>query len=133
MSVELHWLILTVLMTALFWVPIVLDRMVVRGLWSTIQGTTAEVNLPHSAWAQRARRAHDNAIENLALFAPAVLALHLLHISTEATRMAVVAYFFARLVHFVVYSIGVPLGRTLAFTVGWIAQMGLIGALLGWF
>ena len=133
MTVELHWLTLTVLMTALFWVPIFLDRVVVRGLWPAIQGTTPEVNLPHSIWAQRAMRAHANAIENLAVFVPLVLVANLLHVSNEVTRMAVVVYFFARLLHFVVYTVGVPLGRTPMFTVGWAAQMALVGAILGWF
>jgi hypothetical protein len=39
MTTELYWLTLTVLMTALFWVPYFLDRVAVRGMWSTISGT----------------------------------------------------------------------------------------------
>ena len=35
------------------------------------------------------------------------------------TQMAVVVYFAARLAHYVVYTLGVPLGRTLSFTVAW--------------
>jgi hypothetical protein len=31
MTTELYWMTLTVFMTALFWVPYVLDRYVVRG------------------------------------------------------------------------------------------------------
>jgi len=133
MTVELHWLTLTVLLTALLWVPHFLDRVLVRGLWGAIQGTTPEVGQPHSPWAQRALRAHQNATENLAVFAPLVLIAHLLHISTEVTRAAVLVYFFARIFHFIVYSAGVPLGRTLTFTIGWGAQVAMVGAILGWF
>ena len=32
MSSELFWLVLTVAMTGLFWVPYILDRIMVRGL-----------------------------------------------------------------------------------------------------
>ena len=32
MSIELFWLTLTVVMTALFWIPYILDRIAVRGL-----------------------------------------------------------------------------------------------------
>ena len=34
--------------------------------------------------------------------------------------------------HFVVYSAGVPLMRTLTFTVGWIAQLCILVSILGW-
>lgn len=132
MSAELYWLTLTVLMTALFWVPYVLDRIAVRGLAGAVADTKAETGGPHSLWAQRARSAHLNAVENLAIFVPAVLVAHALNISTPATRAAVVAYFFARLIHFVVYTAGVPLLRTLSFTVGWIAQIVLLASILHW-
>jgi len=39
-------------------------------------------------------------------------------------------YFFARLVHFVVYTLGIPVARTLAFTAGWLAQLVLIASIL---
>jgi uncharacterized MAPEG superfamily protein len=132
MTVELFWMILTVFMTALFWLPYLIDRIAVRGLWAAVSGTQAEVNLPHSPWAQRAVRAHQNAVENLAIFVPAVLTAHVLNISTPLTRMAAVAYFAARLLHYIVYTAGVPLGRTLCFTVGWVAQMVIIASVLHW-
>ena len=36
MTTELYWLTLTALMTALFWVPYVLNRMVMNGLLGTL-------------------------------------------------------------------------------------------------
>jgi uncharacterized MAPEG superfamily protein len=130
-TTELYWLTLTALMTALFWLPYVLDRMVVTGLGATLAGSAPDGGAL-SAWAQRAMRAHFNAIENLAIFAPIVLTAHLLGISNQATKAAVVIYFFARLVHFVVYSAGIPAARTLAFTVGWLAQIAIIASILRW-
>ena len=116
----------------MFWPPYILDRLFVRGIWPALSDTKPEGGGPHSLWAQRAIRAHQNAVENLVIFVPAVLIAHAMGLSTPATRMAVVVYFFARLVHFVVYTTGVPVVRTLAFAVGWIAQMVILATILGW-
>ena len=133
MTTELFWLSLTLLMTALFWVPYVLDRIAVRGLWGTLSATPPAQGTPQSAWAQRAREAHYNAVENLVIFAAAVLVAHVLKISSDGTQMAVKLYFFARLAHFVVYTAGIPAARTVAFTAGWIAQIVMLASILGWF
>jgi uncharacterized MAPEG superfamily protein len=130
-TTELYWLTLTALMTALFWLPYVFDRMVVMGLAVTLAGPAPD-NGKLPLWAQRAIRAHHNAIENLAIFAPVVLTAHLLGISNPATKAAAAVYFFARLVHFVVYSAGLPLARTLAFAAGWAAQIVFVAGILRW-
>lgn len=132
MTTELYWMTLTVLMTALFWVPYILNRMAVRGLGTTLSAELPERGEPQAAWAQRAAKAHTNAVENLAIFVPAVLVAHALAISTPATQAAAVVYFFARLAHFVVYSAGIPVARTLAFAAGWAAQVVIIASILGW-
>ena len=63
MTSELCWMTLTVLMTALFWVPYVLDRLAVRGPWTALSDPRPESGEPHSLWAQRAIKAHANAAE----------------------------------------------------------------------
>ena len=128
MTTELYWLTLTALMTALFWVPYVLNRMAMNGLSGTLAGGAPDSS-SLSLWAQRAIRAHANAVENLAIFAPVVLTAHVLGISNAATKAAVVVYFF---LHFAVYSAGVPAARTLAFTAGWLAQIAIIASILRW-
>jgi len=132
MTTELYWLTLTVLMTGLFWVPYILDRITVRGLGPAITGTTPETVNDQSMWAQRAVKAHQNAVENLAVIVPVVLIAHILNVSSSVTQTAIVVYFFARLVHFLVYTAGIPVVRTLAFATGWGAQMAFIAAILGW-
>ena len=132
MTAELNWMLLTVLMTSIFWSPYIVDRLVVRGFFPALMDRRAETFAPHSEWAQRAIRAHANAIENLAIFVPAVLALHLLNVSTPLTRAAAATYFFARLIHFLTYAAGVPMLRTLAFAVGWMAQVALLVSALKW-
>lgn len=131
MTTELYWLTLTALMTALFWVPYVLNRMVTNGLGGTLAGGAPDSHTL-STWAQRAIKAHGNAVENLAIFAPIVLTAHVLGISNNATKAAVVVYFFARLLHFLVYSAGIPAARTLTFTAGWLAQIAIIASILRW-
>ena len=86
MSKELYWLSLTLAMTALFWAPYVLNRMVVRGLLGTMANPSPG-DAPLAPWAERAKRAHSNALENLALFAPAVLAVHALGCTAEAAAV----------------------------------------------
>ena len=130
MSRDIHWLVLTLGMTSLFWVPYVLDRMVVKGLWGTFANPSA-VDPPLAPWAQRARAAHANAIENLAVFAPAALAVHALGIGNALTDTASAIYFFSRLAHVLVYSAGIPVLRTLAFFGGWGATAVLILRLAG--
>ena len=132
MTTELYWLTLTLLMTALFWLPYILNRIMVRGLIPAITGTKPETTDDQSEWAQRAIRAHMNAVENLAVMAPAVLIAHALKISTPGTETAVMVYFFARLVHYLVYTAGIPVVRTLAYAVGWVSTMAVVLAILGW-
>ena len=131
MTTELYWLTLTALMTALFWVPYVLNRVAMTGLGGTLAGGAPDSG-KLSTWAQRAIKAHGNPIENLAIFAPIVLTAHVLGISNGATRAAVVVYFFARLAHFVVYTAAIPAARTLTFTAGWLAQIAIIASCLRW-
>ena len=130
MNGELSWLAYTILMTALFWVPYVLNRMGVRGIWGTMQNPVPDK--PGLAeWALRAKAAHDNAVSNLVIFAPLVLMISHLGAGNANSVLACQIYFWARLVHFVVYTAGLPGIRTLSFLTGWGAQLWLLWILLG--
>lgn len=131
MTSEMTWLAATVLMTALFWIPYVLDRIAVRGLWAALAGAGPEGGA-QSPWAGRAINAHRNAVENLVVFAPLVLIANAQGLASPLLAGAAAAYFFARLVHFLVYSAGLPVVRTLAFAVGWVAQMIFAAAIFHW-
>jgi uncharacterized MAPEG superfamily protein len=128
MSTELFWLVLTVAMTGLFWVPYILDRIMVRGLMGAMANPTPKEK-PQSAWAQRMMAAHTNAVENLVIFAPLVLTARALSIATAATAFACALYFWSRLVHGVVYTLGIPGLRTLSFAGGFVAQVLLVLAI----
>ena len=130
MSSEIYWLTLTVLMTALFWVPYILNRMIEMGIWAAISNPNSDTT-PRAAWAQRMTNAHSNAVENLVIFAPLVIAVHIVGAGNELTAIAVKAYFFVRLIHFVGYSAGIPLIRTVMFLIGVVCQIILALAILG--
>jgi uncharacterized MAPEG superfamily protein len=121
MTRELFWLSLTVILTGLLWVPYILNRCQVRGL-SGAMANPSRNDKPHAEWATRLMFAHDNAVENLVIFAPLVLILAQIDYSTEWTVYACAVYFWARVAHLIVYTMGLPVFRTLAFTVGFLAQ-----------
>ena len=128
MSRELFWLTMTVILTGILWIPYILDRVKVRGLMKAMDNPSPK-DIPQSPWAQRLYFAHTNAVDNLVVFAPLVLILDSLGRSTQTTAIACAVYFWARLAHAVVYALGVPVLRTLAFTVGFIAQAVLVYAI----
>lgn len=129
MSKELFWLTLTAAMTGLFWLPYILDRIMVRGLMGAMANPSPSAP-PPSRWAERQMRAHTNAVENLVVFAPLVLTANALGISTGATATACAVYFWARLAHYLVFTFGIPVARTLAFAAGFAAQAVLALAIL---
>jgi uncharacterized MAPEG superfamily protein len=124
MTRELFWLTLTVILTGLLWVPYILNRVQVRGV-SGAMGNPTRNDLPQAEWANRMMFAHDNAVENLMIFAPLVLILNAIDYSTSMTVLACNVYFWSRLAHAIVYTLGVPVFRTLTFVVGFAAQVVL--------
>ena len=128
MTPELFWLTLTVILTGLLLVPYILNRSIVRGLTGAMANPSRDAK-PHAPWATRLMFAHDNAVENLVIFAPLVLILAQIDYSTKWTVYACATYFWARLAHLVVYTLGLPVFRTLAFTVGFLAQAVLVLAI----
>jgi len=131
MSKELYWLMWTVVTTGLLWVPYILDRIMVRGP----MGATANPSpndRPQSAWAQRMMAAHANTVENLVVFAPLVLVAQALNIHTAATAFACALFFWCRLIYVAVYTAGIPVVRTLAFAGGFVGQVILALAIIGW-
>jgi uncharacterized MAPEG superfamily protein len=128
MSTEIFWLVLTVAMTGLFWVPYILDRTMVRGLMGAM-ANPSPADKAQSPWAERMMAAHTNAVENLVIFAPLVLVIQVLSIATATTAFACALYFWSRLAHVVVYTLGIPGLRTLSFAAGFVAQALLVLAI----
>jgi len=123
MKAELMYLVWVTTLTALMWVPYILDRLMVWGVMDTVG--YPDNPKPQSPWARRMKAAHSNAIENLVIFAALVLAAQAAGISNSGTVTACMVYFWARVVHFLAYTFRLPWVRTIAFTVGFLAQMTL--------
>jgi uncharacterized MAPEG superfamily protein len=121
MTRELFWLTLTVILTGLLWIPYTLNRSQVRGLAGAMANPSRN-DKPLAEWATRLMFAHDNAAENLVTFAPLVLILNAIDYSSNWTVLACAVYFWARVAHLIVYTLGLPVFRTLAFIIGFLAQ-----------
>jgi uncharacterized MAPEG superfamily protein len=89
------------------WVPYVLARMTTHGVMRAI-GNPGPGYPSDAPWVDRARRAHINAIENLAVFVPLVLVGAMIDVSTKATVLSAQIYVVARLAHYVIYAAGIP-------------------------
>lgn len=129
MKNEIFWLVLTIVVTSLLWLPYILDRILEHKLIPALRNPNRDCR-PKTMWANRLMYAHENAVENMVLFAPLVLAIMYLELSTASTILASMVYFFARLAHIIMYTFGVPYLRTIAYFTGWLAQSYLAIVLL---
>ena len=96
---------------------VIFNRIREQNLWPTLLNPDPDPQA-QNLWAVRADKAHKNAVENLVLFAPLVLMIEATHMANAATATACMIYFAARLAHYVIYVLGIPLIRTVAFTIG---------------
>jgi uncharacterized MAPEG superfamily protein len=124
MTSELMSLTWVVALSAVMWMPYILNLIAVRGLINAVG--YPENPPPMAAWAERMKAAHYNAVENLVVFAALVLIANAAGISNQTTVLACEVYFWARLVHLLSYTFGIPWVRTLAFAVGWLCQIALL-------
>jgi uncharacterized MAPEG superfamily protein len=103
-------------------------------------GANTQVGLPALAgnreglpdivgWPGRARRAHLNMIENLVLFSALVLIAAVAGKANATTAMGAMIFFWARLAYALIYLIGIPWLRTLAWLIG-VVGMAMIAWVL---
>ena len=104
-------------------------------------GANSQVGLPTLAgnreglpeitgWAGRARRAHLNMVENLVLFAALVLIAAVAGKANATTAMGAMVFFWGRLAYAIIYLIGIPWLRTVAWFVSVIGMAMIAWALL---
>lgn len=130
LSPELHYTAMAAALTGSLWLPIIVNRLREMGMWKALKNPEPDVR-PHASWAYRLANAHRNAVENLVVFAPLALGVHLMGLGTATTASAAALFFWSRLAHALIYTLGVPLLRTIAFVVGFGAQATLLLRLLG--
>lgn len=81
------------------------------------------------AWGQRAARAHANLLENLCVFAIAVLVVHVSGHANATSAQGAVIFFAARVIHAILYTTGITHLRTLAFAVSLVGLFRVLGQL----
>lgn len=82
-------------------------------------------------WIGRAKRAHMNMLENIAPFAALVLIAHVAGKADASTALGAQLFFWARLVHAVVYIAGLPWIRTAAYGVSVVGMVMIFLKIVG--
>ncbi len=117
---SLESLMMVTVLTALMWIPYIVSEMMSNGLEVFRYG---RLPVPMHGWAQRAKVAHKNAIENLVVFFPIVFLCHVYEV--PGVDNAAMLYFISRVLHWpaCVFSDKLPYVRTICFFAGWCAIM----------
>ncbi len=118
LSLELRYLIYTAILLAVIWIPYIARAYRAGGAVLALS-YPERVDMP--PWAARLKRAHYNLVENIPLFAIAVMAGEFRGIHTAVTAACAMVFFWARVAHPVAVIFNIWGTRTAAFTVGWVA------------
>jgi uncharacterized MAPEG superfamily protein len=79
----------------------------------------------------RTKRVVDNHREGLTMFAPLILAAVVAHTTNHWTALGAQLFFYSRLAHAVLYLVGAPMVRPLAWALGLAGTLMVLAALLG--
>lgn len=118
--------LLWILFAVLVWnVVLTLVPVVAVSIKDPMFGTTnRDGEAPEMAlWGQRAKRASENMKENLPLFLGMTVLVHLTDPGNATALMGAQVFFGARVLHGIVYIVGVPFIRTLI----WLTSMVGVG------
>jgi uncharacterized MAPEG superfamily protein len=124
MSTDLKYLALTAMLTAVLWIPYVVAQVMTNG-FLTPPNYVDPTPRPLPLWGKRADRTYINAVEVFAPFAALVVVAHLTGKADAMTAFWAMSFFWLRLMHAVVYLLGVPYIRTIAFVLGFVAIVGI--------
>ena len=129
MSADLKYLAFTAILTASLWIPYVVCQVMTNGPL-TPPNYVDPTPRPLPPWGKRADRTYINAVETFAPFAALVIALHLAGKANPTTAFWATSFFWLRLAHAAVYLLGLPYVRTIIFTLGYVAVIGLFWELV---
>jgi uncharacterized MAPEG superfamily protein len=121
MSLDLKYLLFSVLLT---FVQVLIAAAAANqtvGL-NTLAGNRDDLPF-FMGFAGRARRAHLNMVENMVLFTALVLVAAVAGKANAMTAMGALIFFWARLAYAVIYLLGIPWLRTLAWFVSVIGMV----------
>ena len=123
MKIELVMLAWSAALCVVLAVPYTIGLILERGL-PPLAGNR-EGFAAGTGWIGRAQRAHENMLENLLPFAALALVVVIAGRTSGTTALAAELFFWARLLHAVVYVAGIAWIRTLAYAVGVVAMVML--------
>lgn len=123
MTTDITMLIASAVLTVLLALPYTMGHLFTRGLY--VMAGNREDFPPATGWIGRAHRAHLNMVENVVPFGLLVLAAAASGKADAWTALGAQVFFYARIAHAVVYILGVPWLRTLAWF-GGVIGMALV-------
>ena len=85
---------------------------------------------PLPPWAERARRAHRNMLENFPHFAVLVLVVNAAGLANPQTAVGATVFFWARLAHAIIYIAGIWQLRAIAYFAGVAGELLILFRLL---
>ncbi len=129
MSTDLKYLAFTAILTASLWIPYIVCQVMTNGNL-TPQNYLDPTPRPVPLWGMRANRAYINAVESFAPFAALVIVVHLAGKADAMTAFWATAFFWLRLAHAIVYLLGIAYLRTVIFTLGYVAVIGIFWELV---
>jgi uncharacterized MAPEG superfamily protein len=121
MSLDLKYLLFSVLLTFVLVLIAASAATLAVGLPTLAGNREGLGEIP--GFAGRAKRLHLNMIENMVLFIPLVLIAVVAQKTNAMTAMGALIFFWARLVHALIYLLGVPWLRTVAWAVSVIGMV----------
>ena len=131
LSSEIYWLTWSVVLTAFMVIPYAVYRVgKLGGLLQVLKKPLPGDSPFDDAWAHRAYRAHMNAFEGIALFAPLAIAVHVTGTGNEVTAISSATYFWARLIYAPLYYFEIPYFKTITWFIGLGATLTLAFELL---
>lgn len=128
MNTDLTMLVASAVLTVLLALPYSIGFLLTRGLF--VMAGNREDFPPGKGWIGRAHRAHLNMVENMVPFTALVLAAAVSGQADGWTALGAQVFFCSRVVHAVVYTLGVPWLRTLAYLGGVIGMAMIAYALV---
>lgn len=124
MSPDVKYLALTAMLTASLWIPYIVAQVMTNGFLRP-ENYVDPTPRPVPLWGKRADRVYLNAVETFAPFAALVILIHLTGKENATTAFLAASYFWLRVAHAIVYWAAIPYIRTLIFTLGFVAVLGL--------
>ena len=124
MTPDLTYLAWTALLTGSLWLVYVTCQVMTNGFLAG-ENYVNPAPRPVPLWGQRANRAHINAVESFAPFAAVLIIAHLAGKANPMTAFWAQWFFWFRLVHAGVYLAAIPYIRTIVFTMGYVAVLGV--------